>query len=212
MLLAGLNIHRILQDLRHFVGDFDFSLASQLFVEKPSKASQTAHVSTLTSQSMASAIQMHGTRLHDHAQQAVADLITELVSELSQILSQQHVATVLEAAKAAVKAQAEAEGQSPGALPSESRLLTGPPSEMRQEGSSKRQLPDHPQAIGSFTDSSDLQANWLQTLSTSQLVQHAEMLQAALQQQHSTDDQTSCIYQINELLTGVACCFGLGAW
>ena len=212
MSLAGLNIPSILKDLRRFVGDFDFSIASQLFLEKPTKASQTAHVHTLSAQSIAHAIQVHGTNLLHQAQQAVMGLVSALVSEVSQILSQQHVATVLEAAKAAVRAQAEAGWQTPSALPFDSASLTGAPSEMRQDGTSKSQFPDSAEATGSYNDGKGLQASWLQTLSASQLVEHAEMLQAALQQQQGTEELTSCIRQINELLTGSASRFALVAW
>ncbi len=207
-LRAGVDIPAILQELPSFVSSFDYSLAGQVFLQQAAATGSTAHLDTLSVQHAAEAVQVHGLHLLERAQQAVVDLVTGHMQDLCQVLSQQEVVTVLEAARTAVRASADAEGEGLAALHVEgdSRPSAGP-SGLRRDTNADLQHASQNQASSSC-DSGDLERCWLGDLSAAQLVEHAEMVQAGLQQQQLASTHQSCLGHISDIVTGATllCC------
>ena len=201
---AGVDIQAVIHDMPTFVSSFDYSLASQAFLQRPAAAGRMAHLDTLSVHHTAEALQIHGTSLLNEAQQAVSELVNGHLQQLCEVLRQQEVIAVLEAARAAIRATAEAEGQGPAAL----RMNEG--AQSSQEAASIRQDEDtgahrtgQEQKFNSL-DGSDGRASWLQHLTGAQLVEHAEMVQAGLQQQQLAGSHHSCLQHIEGLVTGAS--------
>ena len=213
---AGVDAQAVIHDLPAFVSSFDYSLVSQTFLQQPAAAGRTAHLDTLSIQHAAEALQVHGCSLLDQVQEAVTQLVTGHVQELCEVLSQQEVVSVLEAAQAAIRASADAEGQGLAALQQQDQSQQQQQQQQHQQqdqtqaSDSMRQNTD---AIAHTSDpdppspncgSSDTHRLWLEDLSGAQLVEHAEMVQAGLQQQQLADARQNCLDCIAGLLTGAS--------
>ncbi len=212
---AGVDVQAVIHDLPAFVSSFDYSLVSQTFLlQQPAAAGRTAHLDTLSIQHAAEALQVHGCSLLDQVQKAVTQLVTGHMQELCEVLSQQEVVTVLEAAQAAIRASADAEGQG---------LATLQQQDQSQQQQQQHQQQDQTQASDSMRQNTDAFAHtsdpdppspncgssgthrlWLEDLSGAQLVEHAEMVQAGLQQQQLADARQNCLDCIAGLLTGAS--------
>ncbi|DBA77759.1 TPA: hypothetical protein ACH3X2_008449 [Trebouxia sp. C0005] len=207
------DIQAVIHDLPSFVSSFDYSLVSQTFLQQPAAAGRIAHLDTLSIQHTAEALQVHGCSLLDQAQEAVTQLVTGHMQELCEVLSQQEVVTVLEAAHAAIRASAE--GQDLAALQLQDLSQQQQQQDQSQASDSMRQDTDanahtsSPDAAFSSCGSSDMHRSWLEDLSGAQLVEHAEMVQAGLQQQQLADAHQSCLDCLAELLTGIGNALGL---
>lgn len=203
-----MDIQAVIHDLPSFVSSFDYSLVSQTFLQQPAAAGRIAHLDTLSIQHTAEALQVHGCSLLDQAQEAVTQLVTGHMQELCEVLSQQEVVTVLEAAHAAIRASAE--GQDLAALQLQDLSQQQQQQDQSQASDSMRQDTDanahtsSPDAAFSSCGSSDMHRSWLEDLSGAQLVEHAEMVQAGLQQQQLADAHQSCLDCLAELLTGAS--------
>ena len=199
---AGVDIQAVIHDLPTFVSSFDYSLASQAFLQRPAAAGRMAHLETLTVHHTAEALQIHGSSLLDQAQQAVSDLVDGHLQQLCEVLRQQEVITVLEAARAAIRAAAEAEGQGLVALsPNEDAQSSQEAASIRRDEDAGAHRSGQEQSFSS-ADDSDEDSSWLQQLTGAQLVEHAEMVQAGLQRQQLTGSHQSCLGQIEGLVTG----------
>ncbi|DBB01020.1 TPA: hypothetical protein ACH3X1_000922 [Trebouxia sp. C0004] len=207
------DVQAVIHDLPAFVSSFDYSLVSQTFLQQPAAAGRTAHLDTLSIQHTAEALQVHGCSLLDQAQEAVTKLVTGHMQELCEVLSQQEVVTVLEAAQAAIRASADAEGQGLAALQQQDQSQQQ--QDQSQASDSMRQDTDAsahtsaPDAAPSSCGSSDKHRVWLEDLSDAQLVEHAQMVQAGLQQQQLAEAQQSCLDCVAGLLTGIGNALGL---
>ena len=147
-------------------------------------------------------MQVYGCSLLDQAQEAVTELVAGHMQELCEVLSQQEVMTVLEAAQAAIRASADAEGQGLAALQQQDQSQSAQASDsMRQDTDASAHTSD-PDAASSSCGSSDAPRFWLLDLSDAQLVEHAEMVQAGLQQQQLAGAHQRCLECIAGLLTG----------
>ena len=213
---AGVDVQAVIHDLPAFVSSFDYSLVSQTFLlQQPAAAGRTAHLDTLSIQHAAEALQVHGCSLLDQVQNAVTQLVTGHMQELCEVLSQQEVVTVLEAAQAAIRASADAEGQGLATLQQQDQS--------QQQQQQQHQQQDQTQASDSMRQNTDAFAHtsdsdppspncgsngthrlWLEDLSGAQLVEHAEMVQAGLQQQQLADARQNCLDCIAGLLTGAS--------
>ncbi len=198
----------VIHDLPSFVSSFDYSLVSHTFLQQPAAAGRTAHLDTLSIQHTAEALQIHGCSLLDQAQEAVTKLVIGHMQELCEVLSQQEVVTVLKAAHAAIRASADAEGQGLAALQQQDQSQQqqdqsqASDSTRRDTDAGKRTCAQD--AASSSCGSSDTHRLWLENLSDAQLVEHAEMVQAGLQQQQVADAHQSCLDCIAGLLTGAS--------
>ena len=190
---VGVDIPAVIHNLPSWVSSFDYNLASQMFIQRPSAAGLTAHLDTLSVQHTAEAVQVHGTALLNQAHKAVSDLVCSHVNELCAVLSRQEVVTVLDAARAAVRAAAEAEGQGLAQLSAEN-------SGSRQLIQGEAEVSSQDEVFSSYTVEVD--RDWLEHLSGAQLVEHAEMVQAGLQQQQLADTDQSCLHNIGNIITG----------
>ena len=205
---AGVDVQAVIHDLPAFVSSFDYSLVSQTFLlQQPAAAGRTAHLDTLSIQHAAEALQVHGCTLLDQAQKAVTELATGHMQELCEVLSQQEVVTVLEAAHAAIRASADKEGQGLAALQQQQQQQQHNQSQasdsMRQDTDASTHASAQ-DAASSSCGSSDTHRLWLEDLSDAQLVEHAGMVQAGLQQQQLADAHQSCLDCIAGLLTGAS--------
>jgi len=206
------DVQAVVHDLPSFVSSFDYSLVSQTFLQRPAAAGRIAHLDTLSIQHTAEALQVHGCSLLDQAQEAVTELVTGHMQELCEVLSQQEVVTVLEAAQAAIRASADAEGQGLAALQQQdqSQQQQQQQQDQSQASDSMRQDTDASartsaqDAASSSCGSSGTHRFWLEDLSGAQLVEHAEMVQAGLQQQQLADAHQTCLDCILRLLTGAS--------
>ncbi len=205
-----MDIQAVIHDLPAFVSSFDHSLVSHTFLQRPAAAGRTAHLDTLSVQHTAEALQVHGCTLLDQAQEAVTKLVTGHMQELCEVLSQQEVVTVLEAAQAAIRASADAEGQGLAALQQQDQSQQQQQQQQNQSQASDSMRQDTnaitsvPDPASSNCGSSDTHRFWLEDLSDAQLVEHAEMVQAGLQQQQLADAHQTCLDCIAGLLTGAS--------
>ena len=204
---AGVDVQAVIQDLPAFVSSFDYSVVSQTFLQQPAAAGRTAHLDTLSIQHAAEALQVHGCTLLDQAQEAVTKVVTGHMQELCDVLSQQEVVTVLEAAHAAIRASADTEGQGLAALQQQQQQQQQQHNQsqasdsMRQDTNASTHASAQ-DAASSSCGSSDTHRVWLEDLSDAQLVEHAGMVQAGLQQQQLADAYQNCLDCIAGLLTG----------
>ena len=202
---AGVDVQAVIHDLPAFVSSFDYSLVSQTFLlQQPAAAGRTAHLDTLSIQHAAEALQVHGCSLLDQVQKAVTQLVTGHMQELCEVLSQQEVVTVLEAAQAAIRASADAEGQGLAALQQQDQSQPAQASDSTRQGTGASAHTSDPDPTTSSCGSSDAHRLWLEDLSDAQLVEHAEMVQAGLQQQQLADARQNCLDCIAGLLTGAS--------
>ena len=199
-----MDVQAVIHDLPSFVSSFDYSLVSQTFLQRPAAAGRKAHLDTLSIQHTAEALQVHGCSLLDQAQEAVTELVTGHMQELCEVLSQQEVVTVLEAAQAAIRASADAEGQGLAALQQQDQSQPAQASDSTRQRTGASAHTSDPDPTTSSCGSSDAHRLWLEDLSDAQLVEHAEMVQAGLQQQQPADAHQSCLDCIAGLLTGAS--------
>ncbi len=201
---AGVDVQAVIHHLPAFVSSFDYSLVSQTFLQRPAAAGRIAHLDTLSIQHTAEALQVHGCSLLDRAQEAVTEVVTGHMQDLCEVLSQQQVVTVLEAAQAAIRASADAEGQGLAALQQQDQSQPAQASDSMRQDTDASAHTSAPDAASSSCGSSDTHRLWLEDLSGAQLVEHAEMVQAGLQQQQLADAHQSCLDCIAGLLTGAS--------
>ena len=208
-MLAGLDITATLQDLPSFVSSFDYSLASQMFVQQPAAAGRTAHLQTFSVQHAAAAIQVHGVALLLQAQQSVCEFVTRQLQALCDMMTQQEVQIVLEAAGAAARASLHAEvqdgvGNSPQAGIAAQHAQHAAPEEKSLTAGSTAQISADDQRVRQ--NLSHAQTHWLGDVSPERLVEFAEMLQTGLQEQSLVDCQQSCMDYVQDVVTGLSPC------
>ena len=204
--LPGLDISAALHDLPSFALSFDYSLASQTFVQQPAAAGRTAHLQTFSVQHAAAAIQVHGVALLLQAQHSVCEFVTRQLQELCDMMTRQEVQVVLEAAGAAARASGQAEAQdSAGDSPH-----AGVPAQHAQHMAPEEGSLTEDSAAQTSADDLRLRQNlahgqlwWLSDLSAERLVDFAEMLQTGLQEQNLHGSQQSCMDRIQEVVAGL---------
>ena len=205
------------KDVQAFVTSFEYSLASQTFIQQPAAAGRNAHLATLSVHHASEAIQTHSIALITMAQQAVSAFVTAQLQELCGIMDQPEVQVVLEAAAAAIRAPFEAEGQD-----SAVRAAGHSPHE-NSAGSFANNSAVHSSQHGRFEQSTahevdaaqcldgichagqgsrHREMSWLAGLSAERLVEFCEVLQTGLQEQQIHNDQQSCMDRLQGLIAG----------
>lgn len=152
-----------------------------MFLQRPSAAAHMGHLNSLTVTDATDAVQRHGSTLMSRAISAVHDLLRQHLQRLCDILMQKEVEVVLQTAKAECQ----------------HRVVRATDQAVQQAQQAKHaQQPQHAQQQS--TASSD----FLRSLNSNELVQHAQAVKTGLQQLQLTHGSHDMLAEINTLATG----------